>query len=43
MSWQFSVETQPVARKDYCCEGMDWICAVGLGDDEYDPDDLAVI
>ena len=43
MSWQFSVETQPVARKDYCCEGMEWICAVGLGDDEYDPDDLAVI
>jgi len=43
MTWDFSVETKPVARKDYYCEGMDWICNVGLGDDEYEPQDLAEI
>ena len=43
MSWEFSVETQPMARQDYCCDGMEWSSNVGFGDDEYEPQDLEAI
>ena len=43
MSWSLITETMPIARKDYPCEGAEWIARAAYPDSEYDADDLAVI
>ena len=39
--WDFSEETQPIARKDYHCEASDWLG--NFSDDEFDEEELTVI
>lgn len=43
MDWDFCTESKQVARKDYQCDAMDWICNIGYGENEYDPEDWAAI
>lgn len=36
-------DTTRIARKHHNCGAWEWYCRVGLGDDEFEADDLLVI
>ena len=39
MTWDFSHQTTPVARKDYYCGASEWISESGYEESDFDPED----
>lgn len=41
--WELSTHTTPVARKEYDCGAWQWIDNAGLGERDFEPDELQTI
>jgi len=43
MTWDVCTESRPIARKEYYCQASDWIDNAGFSEDDYTPEEYAVI